>query len=250
MVKGLLTWLGLFLGIGGIIAFVYGLTVLISNGNCGCSGDGFCSGPPCPPADDLGFLGLFAGIWVSIGGFVLMGVARAHGRVQQWRSQFAAGTSALTNMNRANAYGVAGTPGLAFASMASGATGGVPGAAAGFGRNADLLAQLMKVRQENSANPAAAQQATLDLLRNHGYAVPATVQPGSVFVASAGQPPGAAPMSAEAILARDAQTGLPSMQAAPGDATGRLGELDALHKQGVVNDDEYAAQRKRILDSI
>jgi hypothetical protein len=249
-VKGLLTWLGLLLGIAGIIAFVYGLTVLISNGNCGCSSDGFCSGPPCPPADDLGFLGLFAGIWVSIGGFVLMGVARAHGRVQQWRSQYAGGTAAYANMSRANAYGVTGTPGLTFASMASGATGAGAAAMAGLGPNADLVAQLMKVRQENSANPAAAQQATLDLLRNHGYAVPTTVQPGSVLVASAGQPPGAAPMSAEAILARDAQTGIPSMQAAPGDATGRLGELDALHKQGVVNDDEYAAQRKRILDSI
>lgn len=250
MVKSLLTWLGLLLGIGGIIAFVYGLTVLISNGNCGCSGDGFCSGPPCPPADGLGFLGLFAGIWVSIGGFILMGAARAHGRVQQWRSQFAGGTTAFANMNRANAYGVTGTPGLTLASMASGSTGAATGAMAGMGPMSDLVAQLMKVRQENSADPAAANQATLDLLRNHGYAVPTTVQPGSVFVAPAGQPPGAAPMSAEAILARDAQTGLPSMQPAPGDATGRLGELDALHKQGVVSDDEYAAQRKRILDSI
>jgi hypothetical protein len=250
VLKGVLTWLGLFLGIAGIIAFVYGLTVLISNGNCGCSSDGFCSGPACPPADGLGFLGLFAGIWVSIGGFILMGVARAHGRVQQWRSQFAGGTAAYANMSRANAYGVTATPGLTFASMASGATGGGTGAMAGLGPSADLIAQLMKVRAENSANPAAAQQATLDLLRNHGYSVPTTMQPGSVFVAPAGQPSGAAPMSAEAILARDAQTGLPGMQAAPGDATGRLGELDALHKQGVVNDDEYAAQRKRILDSI
>ena len=36
----------------------------------------------------------------------------------------------------------------------------------------------------------------------------------------------------------------------PGDAAGRLQELDALKQQGVLNDDEYAAQRKRILDSI
>ncbi len=250
MVKSLLTWLGLLLGIGGIIAFVYGLTVLISNGSCGCSSDGFCSGPPCPPADGFGFLGLFAGIWVSIGGFVLMGAARARGRVQQWRSQFAGGTAAFANMNRANAYGFTGMPGLTFASMASGATAAGAGAMAGMGPNADLLAQLMKVRQENSADPAAAQQATLDLLRNHGYPVPATVQPGSMFVAPAGQPSGVAPMSAEAILARDAQTGLPGMQPPPGDASGRLGELDALHKQGVVSDAEYAAQRKRILDSI
>jgi hypothetical protein len=57
-------------------------------------------------------------------------------------------------------------------------------------------------------------------------------------------------MSAEAILARDAQTGLPGTPQAPGDAAGRLQELDALKQQGVLNDDEYAAQRKRILDSI
>lgn len=36
----------------------------------------------------------------------------------------------------------------------------------------------------------------------------------------------------------------------PGDATGRLQELDALKAQGVVNVAEYAAQRQRILDSI
>lgn len=59
-----------------------------------------------------------------------------------------------------------------------------------------------------------------------------------------------APGSAEAILAADAAAGVPSQQAAPGDATGRLQELDALKAQGVVNDAEYAAQRQRILDSI
>jgi hypothetical protein len=31
---------------------------------------------------------------------------------------------------------------------------------------------------------------------------------------------------------------------------GRLQELDALKQQGVLNDDEDASQRKRILDSI
>jgi hypothetical protein len=63
--------------------------------------------------------------------------------------------------------------------------------------------------------------------------------------------PGApTPQSAEAILARDAQTGLPGMSPPQGDASSRLQELDALKQQGVLNDDEYAAQRKRILDSI
>jgi len=187
MVKGVLTWVGLLLGVGGISAFIYGLTVLISNGNCGCSSDGFCSGPPCPPADDLGFVGLFAGIWVSIGGFILMGAARTHARVQQWRSQFGQNTFA----NMSHAYAAGGT-GLTFGSLSSGSIGGptLPGAAA---------------------------------------------------------PP---PLSAEATLARDAQTGTPGSQQAPGDAAGRLRELEALKQQGVLNDDEYAAQRKRILDSI
>ena len=61
---------------------------------------------------------------------------------------------------------------------------------------------------------------------------------------------GPAPGSAEAILAADAQAGVPTAQPAQGDATGRLQELDALKAQGVVNDAEYAAQRQRILDSI
>ena len=101
-----------------------------------------------------------------------------------------------------------------------------------------------------------------DSLRSHGYAVPANVPPGSAAMqiggstAVSGGPgfalPGAAPppMSAEAILARDAVTGLPGTQQAPDDASGRLQELEALKEQGVLNDDEYAAQRKRILDSI
>jgi hypothetical protein len=78
---------------------------------------------------------------------------------------------------------------------------------------------------------------------------PATIVPGGPGFAlpGAGAP---APGSAEAILAADAQAGVPSQQAAPGDATGRLQELDALKAQGVVNDAEYAAQRQRILDSI
>jgi hypothetical protein len=252
MVKGVLTWVGLLLGVGGIIAFIYGLTVLISNGNCGCSSDGFCSGPPCPPADDLGFVGLFAGIWVSIGGFILMGAARTHARVQQWRSQFGQNTFA----NMSHAYAGGGT-GLTLGSLSSGPIGG-PTAV-----SPDLVAQLLKVRQENSANPAAAREATLDLLRSHGYAIPANAPPGSVAVQIAGPTtvpggqgfalPGSAPpppLSAEAILARDAQTGMPGSQQAQGDAAGRLQELEALKQQGVLNDDEYAAQRKRILDSI
>jgi hypothetical protein len=260
-VKGVLTWVGLVLGVGGIIAFVYGLTVLISNGNCGCDQNGFCSGPPCPPADDLGFVGLFAGIWVAVGGFILMGFARGHARAQQWRSQFASGTGAFANMSHANAYGTTGVPGLTLGSMSSGSI--APGAVAmvGPGATPDLVAQLLKIRQENSANPEAQRQATLDLLRSHGYAIPANAPPGSVAVQIGGTStastapgfalPGAgmpAPMSAEAILARDAQTGLPGGQ--PGDAAGRLQELEALKQQGVLNDDEYAAQRKRILDSI
>jgi hypothetical protein len=258
VVKGVLTWVGLLLGVGGIIAFIYGLTVLISNGNCGCNSDGFCSGPPCPPADDLGFVGLFAGIWVSIGGFILMGAARTHARVQQWRAQF--GQNSFANMSRA--YGTTGVPGLTLGSLSSGSIAPGPVAMVGPGASSDLVAQLLKVRQENSAKPAAAREATLDLLRSHGYAVPANAPPGSVAMIGgsttvSGGPgfalPGATPpppMSAEAILARDAEAGLPGTQPAPGDASGRLQELDALKQQGVLNDDEYAAQRKRILDSI
>jgi hypothetical protein len=204
--KGVLTWVGLVLGVGGIIAFIYGLTVLISNGSCGCDQNGFCSGPPCPPADDLGFVGLFAGIWVAIGGFVLMGVARGHARAKQWRAQYASGANSFANMSRAYAAG-GGVPGLTLGAMSSGSI--APGTVA-------------------------------------------NAPPGSVAVVE--RPrfviPGAAPESAEAILARDAQTGLPGMPAPQGDASSRLQELDALKQQGVLNDDEYAAQRKRILDSI
>ncbi len=258
MVKGVLTWVGLLLGVGGIIAFIYGLTILISNGNCGCNSDGFCSGPPCPPADDLGFLGLFAGIWVSIGGFILMGVARGHTRAQQWRQQYAGGANSFANMSRAYGTG-GGVPGLTLGAMSSGsiAPGAVP--AGGPPANPDLIAQLLKVRQDNSANPGAARDATLDLLRSHGYQIPANPPPGSVVqlgssTSTSGGPgfalPGPAPELAEAILARDAQTGLPGMSPPQGDASSRLQELDALKQQGVLNDDEYAAQRKRILDSI
>jgi len=259
--KGVLTWLGLVLGVGGIIAFIYGLTVLISNGSCGCDQNGFCSGPPCPPADDLGFVGLFAGIWVAIGGFILMGVSRGRARAQQWRAQYANGPNSFANMSRA--YGTTGVPGLTLGSMSSGSIAPGQVAMVGPGASPDLVAQPLKVRQENSADPAASRQATLDLLRSHGYAIPANAPPGSVAVqiggssAISGGPgfalPGAGPpppMSAEAILARDAQTGLPGSPPAPGDASGRLQELDALKQQGVLNDDEYAAQRKRILDSI
>jgi hypothetical protein len=259
--KGVLTWVGLLLGVGGIIAFIYGLTILVSNGSCGCDQNGFCSGPPCPPADDLGFVGLFAGIWVAIGGFILMGVARGHARAQQWRAQFASGTGAFANMS--HAYATPGAPGLTLGSMSSGSIAPGQVAMVGPAAGADLVAQLLKVRQENSANPAAAREATLDLLRSHGYAIPANAPPGSVAMQIGGSTivsggagfalPGAstpAPESAEAILARDAQAGLPGVQAAPGDAAGRLQELDALKQQGVLNDDEYAAQRKRILDSI
>jgi hypothetical protein len=199
--KGVLTWVGLLLGAGGIIAFIYGLTILVSNGSCGCDQNGFCSGPACPPADDLGFVGLFAGIWVAVGGFILMGVARGHARAQHWRAQFASGTGAFANMS--HAYAATGAPGLTLGSMSSMSI--APGQVAMVG-------------------PAV------------GFALPGASTP--------------APESAEAILARDAQAGLPGVQPAPGDAAGRLQELDALKQQGVLNDDEYAAQRKRILDSI
>lgn len=261
MAKGVLTWVGLLLGVVGIIAFIYGLTVLISNGNCGCDQNGFCSGPPCSPADDLGFVGLFAGIWVAVGGFILMGAARSRARVQQWRAQFANGSNSFANMS--HAYATTGVPGLTLGSMSSGSIAPAPVAMAGPAASPDLVAQLLKVRQENSANPAATREATLDLLRSHGYAIPANAPPGSVAMQIGSSTtvsdgpgfalPGAsspAPESAEAILARDAQTGLPAVQPAPGDAAGRLQELDALKQQGVLNDDEYAAQRKRILDSI
>jgi hypothetical protein len=178
--------------------------------------------------------------------------------VQQWRAQF--GQNSFANMSRA--YGTSGSPGLTLGSLSSGSIAPGPAAMPGPGASSDLVAQLLKVRQENSANPAAAREATLDLLRSHGYAVPANAPPGSVAMIGgsttvSGGPgfalPGATPpppMSAEAILARDAEAGQPGTQPAPGDASGRLQELDALKQQGVLNDDEYAAQRKRILDSI
>src|ERR1700722_1971834 len=94
MGRDVVKWVGRLLAVVGVAAFVYGLITLISNGNCGCSDDGFCSGPPCPPADDLGFLGLFAGIWVAIGGIIMMSVAASRAKVAQWRAQFASGTAA------------------------------------------------------------------------------------------------------------------------------------------------------------
>jgi hypothetical protein len=206
--KGVLTWVGLLLGVGGIIAFIYGLTILVSNGSCGCDQNGFCSGPQCPPADDLGFVGLFAGIWVAVGGFILMGVARGHARAQQWRAQFASETGAFANMS--HAYATTGAPGLTLGSMSSGSIA--------------------------SGQVAMAIGGSTIVSRGPGFALPGASTP--------------APESAEAILARDAQAGLPGVQPAPGDAAGRLQELEALKQQGVLNDDEYAAQRKRILDSI
>jgi hypothetical protein len=263
---------GALLAIVGTAAFVYGLIVLVSNGNCGCSDDGFCSGPPCPPADDLGFLGLFAGIWVAVGGIIMMSVAAARAKTAKWRAQYASGAGAFTGSRLATPAGTPGASGLTLAAMGGsfGATSGMtmaPGAnPAMFDPKAlnDLAAQLSAARQANSGNPDAARQATLDVLRGHGYQIPANVPPGPVVLQMGTSPsvissgpgfalPGAqgpAPGSAEAILAADAQAGLPTAQPAQGDATGRLQELDALKAQGVVNDAEYAAQRQRILDSI
>jgi hypothetical protein len=269
MGRDVVKWVGALLAVVGTAAFVYGLITLISNGNCGCSDDGFCSGPPCPPADNLGFLGLFAGIWVAIGGIIMMSAAASRAKVAKWRAQFTAGTAAYTGSRLGTPVGTPGAGGLTFQSM-GGAFGATPGVTVAPGMTpamfdpkamSDLAQQLQTVRQANSGNPEAARQATLDVLRGHGYQIPANVPPGplvlqSPTVISSGPGfalPGAqgpAPGSAEAILAADAQAGVPTAQPAQGDATGRLQELDALKAQGVVNDAEYAAQRQRILDSI
>lgn len=264
-------WVGALLAVVGTAGFVYGLIVLISNGNCGCSQDGFC-GPACPPADDLGFVGVFAGIWIAVIGIIMMSVAASRAKVASWRSQYTTGTGAYTGSRLATAAGTPGAGGLTFASMggsfgaASGAT--APGMTpAMFDPKAlsELASQLQSARQANAGNPEAARQATLDVLRGHGYQIPANVPAGPIVLQAGTSPtvisggpgfalPGAqgpAPGSAEAILAADAQAGLPTAAQPPqGDATGRLQELDALKAQGVVNDGEYAAQRQRILDSI
>jgi hypothetical protein len=271
MGRDVVKWLGALMAVVGTAGFAYGLVVLISNGNCGCSSDGFCSGPPCPPADNLGFLGLFAGIWIAVIGIIMMSAAASRAKAAKWRAQFATGTGPYMGSRLASPAGTPGAGGLTFASMGgSFGAGATPGTAAlnpsmfdPKGMN-EMAQQLQAVRAQNSSDPEAARQATLNVLRSHGYQIPANVPPGPV-VLQMGTPatvvpdgpgfalPGAtapAPGSAEAILAADAQAGVPSQQAAPGDATGRLQELDALKAQGVVNDAEYAAQRQRILDSI
>jgi hypothetical protein len=272
MGRDVVKWVGALLAVVGTAAFVYGLITLISNGDCGCSDDGFCSGPPCPAADNLGFLGLFAGIWVAIGGIIMMSVAASRAKVAKWRAQFAAGTAAYTGSRLATPGGIPGAGGLTFQSM-GGSFGATPGMTMAPGMTPamfdpkamnDLAQQLQAARQANSGNPEAARQATLDVLRGHGYQIPANVPPGPLVLQAGATPvvtasgpgfalPGAqgpAPGSAEAILAADAQAGVPTAQPAQGDATGRLQELDALKAQGVVNDAEYSAQRQRILDSI
>jgi hypothetical protein len=273
MGRDIVKWVGALLAIGGTAAFVYGLIVLISNGSCGCSDTGFdCAGPPCPPADNFGFVGLFAGIWVAVAGLIMMSAAASRAKVAKWRAQFATGTGASMGSRLATPAGTQGAGGLTFGSM-GGSFGATPGVSAVPGLNpamfdpkavSGLVAQLQAVRQANSGNPEAARQATLDVLRGHGYQIPANVPPGPVVLQMGSSPmvissgpgfalPGAqgpAPGSAEAILAADAQAGVPTAQPAQGDATGRLQELDALKAQGVVNDTEYAAQRQRILDSI
>lgn len=269
MGRDVVKWLGGLFAVVGTAGFAYGLVVLISNGNCGCSSDGFCSGPPCPPADNLGFLGLFAGIWIAVIGIIMMSVAATRAKAAKWRQQFSSGTGAYTGSRMTPAAGTPGAGGLTFASMGgSFGAGATPGAMNPqmFDPQAmnEMAQQLQAVRQQNSADPEAARQATLNVLRAHGYPIPANVPSGPV-VLQMGTPatvvpdgpgfalPGAtapAPGSAEAILAADAQAGVPSQPAAPGDATGRLQELDALKAQGVVNDAEYAAQRQRILNSI
>lgn len=262
-------WVGRILAVVGTAAFVYGLITLISNGNCGCDENGFCTGPPCPPADDLGFVGLFAGIWVAIGGIIMMSAAASRAKVAKWRAQFASGAGAYTGSRVVAPAGALAGSGLTFQSM-GGSFGSTSGVAVAPGMNpamfdpkamSDLAQQLQTVRQANSGNPEAAREATLDVLRGHGYQIPANVPPGplvlqSPTIMSSGPgfalpgSQGPAPGSAEAILAADAQAGVPTAQPAQGDATGRLQELAALKAQGVVNDAEYAAQRQRILNSI
>jgi hypothetical protein len=272
MGRDIVKWVGALLAVVGTAAFVYGLIVLISNGSCGCSGDGFCSGPPCPPADNFGFLGLFAGIWVAIAGIIMMSAAASRAKVAKWRAQLASGTSPYGGSRLATSTVLPASAGLTFASM-GGAFGDGSGAPATPGvapamfdpkAMSDLAGQLQALRRANSGNPEATRRATLDLLRSHGYQIPANVPPGPITIPVVtttttipGGPgfamPGAqgpAPGSAEAILAADAQAGVPSTPAPQGDATGRLQELDALHTSGVVNDAEYATQRQRILDSI
>jgi len=207
-----LTWGGLLLGVVGIAGFFYGLVVLIGNGNCGCDTNGFCSGPPCPPADNLGFVGLFAGIWVAVIGFIMAGVGRGRGRAQRWRDQLATstgGAGAPAGSRGIVPLVVEPGAGVTFASMSGGSIG--PGGGMGAG-----------------GQPAA----------------------GSMGDTGPSLMSGPAPLTAEAILAREAQSGLPTMASQPMDAAARLQELEALKDRGVLTDEEYATQRKRILDSI
>ena len=208
MGKSVLTWGGLLLGVAGIAGFVYGLVILIGNGNCGCDPNDLCAVPPCPPSDGLGFLGLFAGIWIAVAGFIMAGFGRARGRVQQWRAQLASagGAGAWTGSRRPVPFVIQPGGGVTFASLAGGGTAAAGGATGGGGA---------------TGAPAA----SAPLL-------------------------GGASLTAEEILSREAQAGLPSMSAPPMDASTRLQELDALKAGGAVTDAEYAAQRKRILDSI
>ena len=240
MGRDVVKWVGRVLAVVGTAAFVYGLIIVISNGTCGCNDDGFCSGPPCPPADDLGFVGLFAGIWVAIGGIIMMSAAASRAKVAKWRAQFAAGTAAYAGSRLATPAGTPDAGGLTFASM-GGAFGATPGMTMAPGMNPSmfdpkamtaLAQQLQAVRQANSRNTEAARQATLDVLRGHGYQIPANVPPGPVVMQMGSTPmvtasgpgfalPGAqgpAPGSAEAILAADAQAGVPTAQPAQGDA--------------------------------
>jgi hypothetical protein len=271
MGRDVVKWLGAVLAVVGTAAFAYGLVVLISNGNCGCGDDGFC-GPACPPADDLGFAGLFAGIWVAVIGIIMMSAAASRAKLAKWRAQYGSGLAAYTGSRLATPGGTPAAGGLTFASM-GGSFGATPGMTMAPGMNpsmfdpkamTELAAQLHAAREANGGNADAARQATLDVLRSHGYQIPANVPPGPVVLQVGASPavvssgpgfalPGAqgpAPGSAEAILAADAQAGVPATPPAQGDATGRLQELDALKASGVVNDAEYAAQRQRILDSI
>lgn len=212
MAKGVLTWGGLLLGAVGIAGFFYGLVVLIGNGNCGCDANYICAAPPCPPADNLGFLGLFAGIWIAVAGFIMAGIGRARGRAQQWRAQLATtagGAGVWAGSRRVVPLVLQPGAGLTFASMSSGSIGSGGGLGAGG---------------QGAAGPA-------------GTTGPSLMS-------------GAAPVTAEAILAREAQACLPAMAPQPMDASARLQELETLKGQGALTDEEYATQRKRILDSI
>lgn len=119
------------------------------------------------------------------------------------------------------------------------------------GQEAEFEA-VMNAAPGTSASPAAPPAAgavpadlaaMVEALRGAGQA---PGQAGPVVVPLAGDP-------AEQIKALMETLGGASRQVAPDDASGvagRIATLDSLRQAGVLSDDEYAAQRQRILDEI